>query len=166
MKRWALAAVVVCGFAAAAWLARAADEAKGDKVDFDTYAKGYFEKNNSGLKGDSSYVVMTDQKGFDAVFGVGVTMGAKPPLLPKDAFDKKLVATVIKRGNAITEYTVDKVTSADGVLYVQYTAKAKGEGGTATFASPLIVAVDKGKITSVEFIENGKKVETVKVEGK
>jgi hypothetical protein len=165
MKRWALAAVVVCGLVALG-LARAADEAKGDKVDYDAYVKGYFEKNNSGLKGDASYLVVTDQKGFDAVFGLGVTMGAKPPTLPKDAFDKKLVAAVIKRGNAVTEYTVDKVTTADGVLYVQYTAKAKGEGGTATFATPLIVAVDRGKITSVEFIENGKKVETVKVEGK
>jgi hypothetical protein len=86
----------------------------------------------------------------------------KQNFVPKDAFDKKVVFAVIKRGNAITEYKVDKVTADDGTLYVEYTTKAKGDGGTATFASPLIVSVDNDKFKSVVFIENGKKVATEK----
>jgi len=136
------------------------DTAKGKKVEFAVH-DGHFEKNDSGLKGDSSYLVFGDRDAFDKVFGIGRVIG-KQNFVPKDAFDKKMVVAVIKRGKAVTEYKVEKVTADDGTLYVRYTAKM-GEAGTATFHSPLIVSVDKDKYTSVVFIENGKKAETVKV---
>jgi hypothetical protein len=141
--------------------ARADDkvEAKGKDVDYKGYS-GYFEKNDSGLKGDASFLAVTDQKSFDATFGAGFTMGKKPDILPKDSFDSKVAVATIKRGKAITEYKVEKVTNDDGTLCVQYTTTEKGGGGTAMFASPLVVAVDKGKYTSVVFIENGKKAGT------
>jgi hypothetical protein len=137
------------------------DTAKGKKVEFDVH-DGHFEKNNSGLKGESSYLEFSDRDAFDKVFGLGRVM-RKQNFVPKDAFDKKMVVAVIKRGNALTTYKVDKVTADGGTLYVQYTAKM-GEAGTATFHSPLIVSVDKGKYTKVVFIENGKKADTLKVE--
>jgi hypothetical protein len=137
--------------------ARADDkaEAKGKDVDYDAH-NGYFESNKSGLAGDSSYLVFTDQKTFDAVFGVGRVQGNKQRFLPKDAFDSKLVVAVIKRGKGVTDYKVEKVTDDDGVLEVQYAATPQESSGTATFATPLILSVDKGKYTSVVFIENGK----------
>ena len=138
------------------------DVPKGDKVEFKTYARPYFEKNNSGLMGDQSLLVIADQATFDKTFGVGFVMGKKPDLLPKDAFDKQLVLSVIKRGPLYT-YSEVAVTAADGVLYLQYAVDSKGAGGTAKFASPLIVAVDKGKWKSVVFVEGGKKVGTVEV---
>ncbi len=95
------------------------------------------------------------------MFGIARVIG-KQNFVPKDAFDKKMVVAVIKRGNAVTEYKVEKVTADDGTLYVKYTAKM-GTAGTATFASPLILSVDKDKYTEVVFLENGKKVEKVKV---
>jgi hypothetical protein len=51
------------------------------------------------------------------------------------------------------------VTADEGTQFVQYEATAKPGGGTATFATPLIIAVDKdkGKYTKVVFLENGKK---------
>lgn len=138
------------------------DTAKGKKVDFDVH-NGHFESNKSGLdKEKPSYLVFSDRDEFDKIFGVGRVSG-KQNFVPKDAFEKKMVVAVIKRGNAITEYKVEKVTADEGTLYVQYTATAKGGGGTATYASPLIVSVDKEKYTSVVFLENGKKVEKVKV---
>jgi hypothetical protein len=137
------------------------DTAKGKKVDFDVH-NGHFQKNDAGLKGDASYLAFTDRDAFDKVFGIGRVIG-KQNFVPKDAFDKKMVVAVIKRGNAITEYKVDKVTADEGTLYVQYTATAKPGGGTATYASPLIVSVDKDKYKQVVFLENGKKVETVKL---
>jgi hypothetical protein len=136
------------------------DTAKGKEVKFEVH-DGHFEKNNSGLKGDSSYLVFTDRDAFDKVFGIARVIG-KQNFVPKDAFDKKMVVAVIKRGNAVTEYKVEKVTADDGTLYVKYTAKM-GTAGTATFASPLILSVDKDKYTEVVFLENGKKVEKVKV---
>ncbi len=83
-------------------------------------------------------------------------------MLTDDDFAKKLVVAVIKRGNALVTYKVDSVTAADDVLTVTYQAKA-GEPGKATYHSPLIVAVDKGKLKSVVFIENGKKAGTAEI---
>jgi hypothetical protein len=136
------------------------DTAKGKEVKYEVH-NGHFEKNNSGLKGDSSYLVFTDREAFDKVFGVAATM-RKQNFVPKDAFDTKMVVAVIKRGNAVTEYKVEKVTADEGTLYVQYTAKM-GAAGTAKYASPLIVSVDKDKYTAVVFLENGKRVEKAKV---
>src|SRR5262245_22912648 len=153
------------GLLLAAGLGAWADEAKGEKVSFDNYPS-YFESNKSGLKGDSSYLFFTDEASFAKIFQPVPPTGAKKPyLLPEKAFDKFDVIAVVKRGNATTEYLVEKVKDDKGTLYVQYQAKT-GQPGTATFASPLIVSVPKGKYTSVVFIENGKTVETLKIESK
>jgi hypothetical protein len=162
MKKLPLFALTVSvALATVVGRAQAADEAKGKKVEYEVYTS-YFEKNTSGLTGEASYVALTDQKAFDKVFGPAATMN-KQTFLPKDAFEKKLVVAVIKRGNAVWTYKVDKVTADDDTLYVQYDATSK-DGGGAKFASPLIVSVDKGKYTAVVFIENGKKVGTAKIE--
>jgi hypothetical protein len=42
------------------------------------------------------------------------------------------------------------------VLTVRYRAIATMTGATTIFASPLVLSVDKGKFTSVVFVENGK----------
>lgn len=133
----------------------AADEAKGEKVEFATYSD-YFEKNTSGLKGESSYLEFTDRDAFDKVFALRPPlMGKKSVGLPDGAFEKKLVVAVVKRGLAPTTYKLGKTTTEGDALYLQYTAAA-GKPTTATFASPLIVAVDRGKIRTVVFIENEK----------
>ncbi len=141
--------------------ADAADKAKGKDVDYDIHG-GYFESNKSGLTGDSSYLAFAGPKAFDAVFGVAKVQGGKQRFLPKDAFDSKVVVAVVKRGKAIYDYKVEKVTNDDGVLTVQYTAMPQESSGAATFATPLILSVDKGKYDSVAFIENGKKVAMAK----
>jgi hypothetical protein len=148
-------------FAAAALLplhARAADEAKGEKVEHAVYT-AYFEKNNSGLTGDASYVALTDRAGFDKTFAARPPLmgGKKPVLLPKGAFDKQFVAAVIRRGNSVTAYELQKVTRDGDTLYVQYKA-TPGPAGSARFSSPLIVGAPKEKVKRVVFIENGKAV--------
>lgn len=123
---------------------------------------GHFEKNTSGLKGEASYLALTDQAGFDKVFGVAFTMGKKPNVVPADNFDKKLVAAVIKRGPAVTTYAVEGVTPAGGTVTVRYKAET-GPAGTARFASPLILSLDRGGVKRVEFVENGKAVGSAEV---
>ncbi len=163
MKKLSLIALIVSlALPVVAWAADK-EEAKGKKVEF-TVHTGYFESNKSGLKGEASYLAFTDQKTFDGVFGKAVTMGKKPNFLPEDAFDTKLVVATIKRGDAVWQYKVEKVTADDGVLYIKYEATSKGGGGSARYASPLIVSLDKGKYTSVVFIEKGKKAGTAKFE--
>lgn len=133
-----------------------ADDDKGTKIEL-TRHTGHFEKNNSGLKGEPSLLLIAGQKRFDAIFGSAFTMGAKPNVVPNGAFEKRLVAAVIHRGNAVWSYEVEKATVEGGTLTVRYKATA-GKPGTATFASPMIVSVDKGAIKKVVFIENGKEI--------
>jgi hypothetical protein len=59
---------------------------------------------------------------------------------------------------------VEKVTADGDTLYVQYEAKKGPEAANTKYASPLIVSVDKGKYTTVVFLENGKKAGTVKLD--
>jgi hypothetical protein len=142
------------------------EKVKAKKVPFEVY-DGYFESNKSGLKGAQSFLAFTDAKAFNKTFGKAVVMGKKRKFLPDDAFDSKLVVATIKRGGKIWTYKVEKVGAglddAKGKLFVLYKATSK-DGGKARFASPLIIAVDKGKYTSVVFIENGKRAGTARIE--
>jgi hypothetical protein len=139
--------------------APAADEAKGEKVEFVVHS-GHFAKNDPAVKGDQAFVLLTTREGFDKLFGVAFVMGKKPNVVPKDAFEKNVVAATIKRANAVTMYEVEKVTlDKEGTLYLQYKA-ATGPGGAATYASPLVISAPKDKVKKVTFIENGKTVGT------
>ncbi len=119
---------------------------------------GHFEKNNSGLKGDSSFLMMKDFDAFEKVFGTVPPLmggGRKGNPVKKETFEKNLVAVVIKRGTSVTTYT-EVGAKVDGeTLTVTYKSEA-GAASAATFASPLIVAVPTGKISKVVFVENGK----------
>ncbi|MCS6864002.1 MAG: hypothetical protein RMJ56_08225 [Gemmataceae bacterium] len=146
-----------------ATVAAVADEAKGEKVSA-VVSTDYFEKNNSGLKGDVSYLVFTQAEAFDKIFQARPPLmgGNKPVLLPADVFDKHVVATVITRGNALTTYQLSKVTRDGETLYVEYQTQT-GPPSTAMFASPLIVAAPKDQVKKVVFIANGKTAQTVAV---
>ncbi len=136
-------------------------EAKGEKVEHKVY-NSYFVSNKADLKGETSFLALIDAEALHKVLlPTPPNMRMKREYLPKDVFDAKLVVAVIKRGNKIWDYKVEKVTADKDTLYVQYTAD--GKDSTATHASPLIVTVDKGKLTSVVFIENGEKVGTATI---
>jgi hypothetical protein len=136
---------------------------QGEKINFKAYSAPYFVRNDTALKGDEAFVVFSDKAAFDKNFGVGFVMGTrKEDLLPADTFDKKRVVVAVKHGNAPIKYQVQIVTAKGDNLEVRYTTTA-GKAGSATFASPLIVAVDRGKYKEVVFIENGKKVGTAEV---
>jgi hypothetical protein len=139
------------------------DEAKGEKVEYTVYPD-YFEKNDAGLKGDRSFLAFTTKEAFEKVFALRPPLmgGKKSVPLPDNTFGKKLVAAVVTRGPAVTTYTVEKVTSDGETIYVQYKAEA-GKPGSATFASPLVVAADRGKAAKVVFIENGRTAGTAEV---
>jgi hypothetical protein len=159
-------------------------EAQGKKVGYEVHSgylmrlKAYLDaraadKSKLGL---SCFMAFTDQDSFDKAFGKsdggkvnmsdfipnGETKEAKPKFLAKDAFDKKLVVAVTHNGMRIWKYKVAKVTADGDTLFVHYQA-----GSTVAYPNsyvcPLIVSVDKGKYTSVVFIENGKKFGTAAI---
>ena len=135
--------------------------AEGTKLPFDTYS-GYFVSNKFEPDAAASFVVINDQARFDQVFGVAFVMRDKSHRLPKDAFKSNIVLAAIKRGNALWEYKVEGVTVEQGVVQLRYAVTSRATPDT-TFACPLIVSVPKGDYKAVVFIEDGKKVETVKV---
>lgn len=122
-----------------------------------TVHSGYFEKNDSGLSGPSSYLVVDDRADFDKLFGVAFTTGTKPKVLADDAFETSTIVAVIERGGEVWTYQVDGVQEENGTLTVRYRATA-ADGGGARFASPLILSVRPKVRPPVVFIENGKEV--------
>lgn len=134
---------------------------EASKLTFDTYS-GYFVSNKFEPKAAESFVVIHDQEQFDKVFGVAFVMRDKSHRLPQDAFKSKMVVAAVKRGNAVTEFKVEGVTEAKGVVELRYTTTAK-KAGTAIFASPLIVSIPKGEYKVIRFVENGKPVKKVEV---
>jgi hypothetical protein len=151
-----LLALAVCGFAQTSGGKTAKSETEVNFQKFDSY----FEKNNSGLKGDKSYLALASQKQFDKVFGSAATM-EQNSFMPTDAFKTKLVVAAIKRGS-LRRYEDVKVTAKNGKLIVWYNASDDAPS-SATFSSPLILAVDKGKYKEVVFMENGNQVGSAKL---
>ena len=106
---------------------------------------GYFEKNNSGLKDEASYLAIKDRETFDKAFGVAFTMGKKPNVLPANAFDTRIVVAAIKRGGQVWEYKVEGVTADHATPTVRYGATSK-DGSGARFASPMVVSVARNGV--------------------
>lgn len=136
-------------------------EAKGEKADYKVY-NSYFVSNKADLKGESTYFAFADQDALGKVLRPAPpNIGQKREYLPRDIFDSRLVAAVVKRGNKLWEYQVEKVTVDGETMYVQY--KVTSKNTDAVHAVPLIIAADKGKVKKVVFIENGEKAGTAEV---
>lgn len=130
-------------------------------IGFDSH-DGYFVSNQFESDKSSSFVVIQDKESFDKVFGSAFVMNDKSHRLPKDVFESKIVIAAIKRGNATCDFQVQNVALKDGILTITYNVTSTPHP-SATFACPLILSIPKGDFRSVQFIENGKVVETVQV---
>lgn len=151
-----LASIVLLGLLAAA----STDAGEQAAVPFEVYAKSYFVKNNAPIKGPAAFAVVTDKAGFDRLFGVGFVMGPRPKLVEPKAFETKLVAVAVKKGNTLWKFNVQKVVRKGDKLEIHYKAD-QSKPSTATYAAPLIVAADRKGVATVVFIENGKQVAAV-----
>ncbi|MBP7948412.1 MAG: hypothetical protein KA004_02065 [Verrucomicrobiales bacterium] len=141
----------VCGFLAASG---------AQPLPFEVHS-GYFVSNKFEPDEAASFVWLDDQREFDAVFGTVMIGGNKEHRLPPGAFEKRVVVAVIHRGNAVVDYSVQKVSMDGRLLVLRYAARfAKRE--TTTFACPLIVALPKGDFDAVQFVENGKVLHQLK----
>ena len=161
-------------------------EPKGKKVEFKVHS-GYCERaeharaeqikaQKKKTLGNVSFLAFTDQDSFDQAFGKtpdkedlntflpnGEAKGKKPNLLPKNAFDKKIVVATTIRGANISAYKVVKVTADGDTLYVQYQESSAFAGNNRIWSSPLILSVDKGPYASVVFILGKKKYGTATI---
>jgi len=126
------------------------------KLEFKRYDSSYFERNDTGLTTQTSYLVFTSRPQFEKIFGLAPTM-VQNHFLPNNTFDTKIVVAAIARGHFLRKYVEPKVTAARGMIYVWYKIK-DAQQNSATFASLLILAVDKGQYSGVVFMEDGKRV--------
>ncbi len=140
-----------------------ATSADPTRVRFDTH-DGYFVSNKFEPDAPTSFVVINDQKAFDAVFGAAFVMRDKSHRLPPDAFNTKIVVAAIHRGKAVWRYKTEGVEAQDGTLIVRYSTTST-PSETASFACPLIVSLDKGNYAVVQFMENDKAVKKVELGG-
>ena len=161
-------------------------EPKGKKVELKVHS-GYCERaeharaeqikaQKKKTLGNVSFLAFTDQDSFDQAFGKtpdkedlntflpnGEDKGKKPNLLPKNAFDRKIVVATTIRGANISAYKVVKVTADGDTLYVQYQETSTFAGNNRIWSSPLILSVDKGPYASVVFILGKKKYGTATI---
>jgi hypothetical protein len=133
----------------------------GAPVAFDIH-NAYFVSKMFEPNEAASFVVIHDQKTFDAAFGVPMMEGASSRPLPKDALETRMVVAVVKRGKAFWGYTVQAVAVEAGVLTLQY-ATTYTRSDSAEHSSPLIISVAKGAYTAVEFVEDGKVVKKMEI---
>jgi hypothetical protein len=136
-----------------------APAAAGTPLKFDVYG-GYFVSNKFETDSPASFVVITDPKRFDEVFGAAYVMGDRSHRLPAGAFEELTVIAPVKRGKALVEFKVQDVRLEGGVVTLRYTATA-GPQDMATYACPLIVSIPKGDYKAVRFIENDQEVKRV-----
>ncbi len=147
---------MMLNFAAHAFATDATKTRPERNLDFQRYDSSYFERNDTGLTAQTSYMVFTSQAQFDKIFGPAPTMG-RNNFLPNNTFSTKMVFATIARGHFLRTYDDPKVTTKNGTVYVWYKVK-DAQQASATFASPLILAVDKGQYSEIIFMENGTKV--------
>lgn len=133
-----------------------ATAAKPGQLAFDTYS-GYFVSNQFEPNAPASFLVITNQKQFDKVFGVAMVMGDKSHRLPENVFKSNLVLAAIRRGNTVWTFKVESVKIDDGVVELHYSAVSQ-KSDTATFACPLIVSIPRGSYKAFAFVENRKTV--------
>jgi hypothetical protein len=106
-----------------------APDADAKKVEYTVHAN-YFEAHESGLRGPASYLTFTERESFDRTFGVGWVRGKPTQVLPRDVFETRFVAAVIKRGDTLWEFKVEKVMAEGDTLTVRYQAtEGKGVAG-------------------------------------
>ena len=156
MKRIFTLLAVMALFLTAQVSARGGGEERD--LNFQRHDSSYFEKNNSGLTGEKSYLAFTDQQQFDRVFGPAARMGTNA-FLPRGTFENKIVVAAIKRGS-MRRYSDVAVTEENGVLLVSYTA-TDAKPGSVSYRVPLILSVGRGDYSGVIFMENGERVGVV-----
>ncbi len=83
---------------------------------------GYAESHDSALQGDASFLALTSKTEFARIFDPVLTPRGAPDPVAKDAFDTRLFVAVIKRGDGLWDYKVEKVTANGDTLTVQYSA--------------------------------------------
>lgn len=130
---------------------------------------GYAESRDSGLKGDASFLALTAKSEFSRVFDPVLTPRGRPDVIPADAFDKQLFVAVIKRGDVLWDYKVEKVTANGDTLTVHYRATPhkggdfpRGETAKAFGTAPIRTTVKGDSGGTAKAVDTGRVITTAR----
>lgn len=140
-------------------------KAQDKKLKHATHA-GHFERNDSGLQGNKSFLAFSQLEEFEALFGVaalGVGPTKKQNFVTQETFDEKLVIAAIYRGNSEPTISNVQIIQKGETITVAYRLKPGRDAGFAMNV-PFIFSIPKVDYQQIEFYENDKLVATVKAE--
>lgn len=142
-----------------------APDAGSHPVEHKTY-NGYAEARDAGLKGDASFLAVTSMAEFSRLFTPVLTPRGAPDPVAKGDFDTRLFVAVIKRGDVLWDYKVEKVTANGDTLTVQYAASSHKGGAIRRGETRKLgrVVLTTGKATT-ERLRATRKVDTKPVRG-
>jgi len=129
-----------------------------------TAHSGHFERNDSGLKGAVSTLLIESNAEFEKLFGVAAVMRQKQNFVKPELFAKRLVCAVIHRGTDPWTYEVKSVTQAGETIEVRYLANGQPRSGTANFAYPQLLSLDRTDAKQIVLIENNKELAKLAVQ--
>jgi hypothetical protein len=125
--------------------------------------EGHFERNDSGLKGAKSFLVVDNLEKFESIFGVaalGLGPTRKQNFVANETFKERIVLAAIYRGNSEPNISDINIRLENETLVIRYKLRPGRDAGFAMNV-PLILSIPKQKYQKIEFYENGKLVSTL-----
>ena len=128
-----------------------------------TQHDGHFVNNTFRTNDASLFLLITEMADFEKVFGVAAVQGKPRKWVNTRTFENSSVAAIIRRGNSIWTYKVQKGELQNGTLALHFSSEKTPPNPATEFASPMIVSFDRADVQKVEFIENGKSVNVIAI---
>lgn len=125
--------------------------------------EGHFERNDSGLKGAKSFLVLDNLEKFESIFGVaalGLGPTRKQNFVANETFEERMVLAAIYRGTSEPNISDINIRLENETLVIRYKLKPGRDAGFAMNV-PLILSIPQQKYQKIEFYENGKLVSTL-----
>lgn len=123
----------------------------------------HFERNDSGLEGEVSTLVLESHDAFETVFGSAAVMRRNQNFVKPETFARRRVCAVIHRGTAVWDYDLRSVTQVGDTVEIRYLARPRPGDGAAHFASPLVVSLERTDARHIRFVENDEELDTLDV---
>lgn len=118
--------------------------------------KGFFPGNDVVDENMTVHMVFTDSSSMAKAFHPAATMGTT--LTPPDFSKEFAVGIALSPGTEDRNVTIEAVEYENSTAKIFYRIQTTGKNLTYSSKPAILIAVRKGDVNHVEFLENGKKV--------
>lgn len=140
-----------------------AKESDPQKLSFVQH-EGHFERNDSGLTGQKSFLAFDQLDKFEKIFGtaaLGLGPTKKKNFVTQETFKDRLILAAIYRGKSIPKITHIEVDIENGTISVKYRLEPSPDAAF-NVSAPMILSIMKTEYQKIEFYENDTLVATLK----